>query len=80
MAMEFDQNGRNARALALDVIQQLDDDLFTVRGSTGGNNYTVDMRRKTCTCGDFVYRCKGVGECKHIVAVKLEMALKGTVA
>jgi hypothetical protein len=80
MTKEFNQIERNQRALALDVKEQMDDKIYSVRGSTG-NVYTVDLARQTCNCPDFQYRAKlAGGVCKHITRAKIEVALTGVVA
>ena len=48
-----------------------DGDVYEVESSTKDKSYIVDLRKKTCTCPQFIYRLKKAGgECKHIAAVK----------
>jgi len=38
--------------------------------SPEGKTYRVNKVERTCTCPDFVYRCRDIGIlCKHLVAV-----------
>jgi predicted nucleic acid-binding Zn finger protein len=40
-----------------------------VESSMPGRFYKIDPEKKTCTCPDFIYRCKSTGMfCKHIIA------------
>ena len=42
------------------------DDILKVPGSSG-NEYIVNLTRKTCTCADWQYRKAGTNEtCKHL--------------
>jgi len=44
---------------------------YEVESSKKSKFYTVDLKKKTCTCPQFIYRMRRQGgECKHIIAVK----------
>jgi hypothetical protein len=57
-----------ALAKVQDAISPIGFDQFSVKSQSSGNEYVVDLKNCTCTCGDFRYR----GECKHLLAVMIE--------